>query len=142
MRETKSLRYSREQETDPYKRRFTWPKWNRTVTVLDVHQLFARLPEFTGWTADRHLQASRDYLNVAHSYRQCQSDLIARGSRLYGDDGALIAGGFREHWPDALKDAIRVHAHGATDFSDKSLAHWQAAGRRVATWRQERERWQ
>ena len=136
MRETAAIRANRILESDPYQRRFTWPKWNRLVTVTDVYQLFRSLPEFADWTPARHLQISGDYLAMAQMYRDTAAALIARGEKIYGTDSSLIAGGFREAWPDALKDAIRVHSYGASDFELKSLAHWQAAGKRIETWRQ------
>ena len=135
MRDTNALRLARENEPDPYRRRFPFPKWNGTVTVLQKPRLFARLPEFDTWTRERHEQVAREYLNMAACYSATANRLADYFVGVYGTDSALIAGGFREHWPDAAKDAMRVHNYGASDFYDKSLAHWQASGKRLQTWK-------
>ena len=127
-------------EPDPYRRRFRMPKWNGPITVTDDHRLFRRLPEFSDWTKARHEGAARDYCAQASSYNQIWRELVDRSLAIYGNgDGVLISGVYRDHFPDAVKDALRVHAHGASDFSAKSLAHWRAAGRTLDTWRQYRD---
>ncbi len=140
MRDTNALRSARDNERNPYERRFTFPKWTRTVTVLDEHRLFARLPEFSGWSKARHEQTARDYLAAMRDTRTLHNAILAIYERHLGTDGPLISGGFREPWPDYAKDYCRYHAQRTTEFSAMSLAHWQAAGKRIATWREERDR--
>ncbi|HXU02810.1 MAG TPA: hypothetical protein VN903_17715 [Polyangia bacterium] len=122
-------------DPNPYTRRFRFPKWNGTITVLQEPRLFRRLPEFSHWTKLQHVQAAQDYLAYATAYLHTGASLVQYGDKTYGTDGPLISGGFRPHWPEPLKDAIRLHLHGATTFHDQSVAHWRAAGRHLSTWR-------
>ena len=140
MRETNAIRQARAAEVDPYKRRFTWPKWNRTVTVCDVYQLFRHLPEFAGWTRGRHEAIAYDYLAQAIASRRVLADILTRYEKVYGTQGPLIAGGIRDHWPAHAKDFVRAEWNRINAWTDQSIAHWQAAGRRVATWREMRDR--
>ena len=124
---------------DPLARRFSFPKWNRSVTVLDEPSLFSRLPEFADWTRDRHLAAAIDYLSIATVTSRMHAQIVRTGEDSFGTDGALISGGFRDHWPSATKDAIRTLAQASSDQVDRSLAHWRASGRTVQTWRAKRD---
>jgi len=135
MRDTNALRLARENERDPYRRRFTFAKWTRTVTVLDEYRLFPRLREFADWDKARHAKVAIEYLAVAHADRAVWTDVLRRYETLYGTEGTLISGGFRDHWPEFAKDACRYFGQRYHDFTSRSLAHWQASGRRTATWR-------
>jgi hypothetical protein len=126
---------------DPHARTFSMPKWNRGVRVTDDHRIFRRLPEFSGWTKDRHYRVAVDYLAAASVTRDTYQAAINRAFAAYGDgDGVLISGVIRDHFPDPIKDSLRVLAHEISAHSDKSLAHWRASGRRVQTWRDLRDR--
>lgn len=140
MRDTKALRDARDRELDPYARRFTYPKWTRTVTVLDVYQLFRRLPEFSSWDKARHERVAREYLIHALVHQRVQTDVLTRYAAVFGDHGPLISGGFRDHWPDVAKDNARMLARQLDTFMSRSIAHWQASGRQLATWRDLRDR--
>ena len=135
MRETNAIRGARATERDPYRRKFTSPRWTRLVTVLDEPRLMNRLPEFAEFDKARHMEVSREYLELAHAYQDIVAILTDRAFQLYGDHGPLISGCVREHFPDATKDVLRVHNHGASDFASKSLTHWLAAGKHLAMWR-------
>lgn len=139
MRDTQALRAAREAEIDPYRRRFTWPKWNRTVTAIDVPQLFRRLPEFASWTRARHEALSRAYLDQYLADCAVYADLLTRYERIHGTAGSLISGGFYSSWPEYARDSCRYMARRTSDFADRSFAHWQAAGRQDFTWRRLRD---
>lgn len=137
MRDTAALRTARLLETDPYRRQFAFPKWNRYVTVTDEHSLFARLPEFDGWTSAQHEAIARQYAVLSAAERGMWLQLVTIGARTFGDgNGVLISGVYREHWPDRLKHDLRTLAHSEGEYSARSFAHWQAAGKRLATWRE------
>lgn len=136
MRDTKALQAARDSEPDPYKRRFPFSKWTRTVTVLDVPQLFKRLPEFSAWKPVDHERTARQYLAQLLADEQVYRDILTRYEKQFGDSGPLISGGFRDNWPDYAKDACRFFAHRLTQFSDISHAHWRAAGKHSQTWRE------
>ncbi len=135
MRDTNALKAARDSETDPYRRRFTFPKWNRTVTVTDEPSLFARLPEFTGWTSQRHQNIAHEYAVLSTVEDKMHADIVKRAEAVWGSHGPLVSGIVRDHFHDAVKDALRHLAHSASDYLGKSLAHWKAAGFRQHTWR-------
>lgn len=136
MRDTKALQAARDAERDPYARRFTFPKWNRTVTVEDEPRLFRRLPEFANWTKARHKAVAREYKAIAAVDRAIYGQCVTIAERLYGTDGPLISGVHRDHYPEDTKETLRYFARRVGDFSSKSLAHWAAAGLTIKTWRQ------
>lgn len=135
MRDTNALRAARAAESDPYRRRFTAAKWNRTVTCVDVPILFRRLPEFAAWTKPQHVQAANEYATLSIVADGAWQALVSIARKTYGDHGALISGVYRDHFPDAIKTALRSYAHTSTHYADISGAHWRAAGRTIATWR-------
>lgn len=141
MRDTKALQTARESERNPYARRFPYPKWNVTVTVLDEYRLFPRLPEFTGWTHAQHVAVAIEYLTLAHITNGMYGATCDAMIRAFGDgSGVLVSGVYRDHFPETVKTDLRTLAHTATDYHARSLAHWQASGRRLTTWRAMRDR--
>lgn len=123
------------EKRDPYKRLFKVAKWNRLIPVTDDHRLFARLPEFAGWTKAKHEQVARDYFNISRIEEGMYGELISLGLRLFGDgNGVLISGVYREHWPELFKADLRQLAHSYREYSSRSLVHWRAAGKRRETW--------
>lgn len=135
MRDTKALRAARESETDPYKRRFTYPKWTATITVCQEHRLFSRLPEFAGWTREQHAQTAENNLIIAKAEDGQYGELVSYGLRLFGEgDGRLISGCYRSHWPELFKNTLRTLAHSSGEHYSRSLAHWYAARKTRATW--------
>ena len=67
-------------------------------------------------------------------------DAIRDAKAVYGDgNGQLISGIYRAHFPNETKESLRMLARETSELSARSLAHWQAAGRRVETWRRLRD---
>ena len=130
MRDTATTKTARDNEPDPYARRFPYPKWNRFVTVLDEPALFRRLPEFMGWTKNQHLELAKQYRHDAREIDSWWQSLVCFGISRYGNQGALISGVYRDHWPEQLKDALRGLAQMGTRYRAISYAHWEAAGKR------------
>jgi hypothetical protein len=136
MRDSKALRQARENEPDPYRRRFAVRGWNVAVTVCEEHRLFRALPEFRGWTKDRHQRMADEYATLSRVTDQMYGALTTMMVCTYGDgNGNLISGCYRDHFPHAVKDDLRHLAHTATDYRSRSSAHWRAAGRTMQTWR-------
>ncbi len=131
-----------EYDRNAYARRFGVPRWNRTVTVCEVPRLFRRLPEFAHWSKSDHVRAAKDWLIAAVMMGQQYDQAVADALERFGDQGSLISGVVREHFPRAVKDRLRVLAHETTSMTDRSRAHWQAAGKWVQTWRTLREHMQ
>ncbi len=121
---------------DPYLRQFTYPKWSRTVRVTDEHKLFRYLPEFSSWTKAQHYQEALDALQQARAIDSAYQEAVQDALRTYGSQGSLISGIVRDHFPDEVKDLLRSRARALTYHRDRSVAHWQAAGKRLQTWRQ------
>lgn len=127
-------------DTAPYDRRVSMPKWNGPISVRQDHRVFTRLPEFASWSRSQHakaaLAAAYASQHTTQQYLAAVKDTLA----IYGDgSGVLISGIVRDHFPKPVKDRLRLLAHYATEQSDLSASHWQAAGRRLATWRRMRE---
>lgn len=139
MRETQAIRDARDREPNPYRRRFTWPGWNRTINVVEEPGLFKRLPEFQIYTRADHVTLSAALLNNAIAYDQELSDRSTAALQIFGNHGSLISGCVRGHFPAATKNELRDLARAARESFDRSLAHWRAAGRRVETWRRLRD---
>lgn len=55
--------------------------------------------------------------------------LVQLARARYGDHGALISGVYRAHFPDAVKDELRVLARKATALRDAAAAEWRKTGR-------------
>lgn len=125
----------------PYHRRLPFPKWNGLISVLQDHRLFARLPEFASWTRDDHYKAAIASLDASERTRQAYKAAIKDAFSVYGEgDGRLISGVVRGHFPESTKESLRFLAGEIGELADRSLAHWQASGRRVGTWRGLRNR--
>jgi len=111
---------------DPmYARHFKMPKWNRKVTVLDTPDVAVRhwselgIPRLKG----AHQQRADYFRDLLSRFQAEHQRLIDEGERAYGKHGSLIAGGFREDWPPALKDRIRFVSYGSSLLSDAARLH-------------------
>lgn len=122
-------------DMNAYTRRQRFPKWNTEPNTLMEYRLMRRMPEFRGWSKVQHVSAALQWAYVAAVAVARHQHLLRIGETAYGTDGALIAGGFREHWPDDVKDQIRAIARYASFADSASLAHWRTAGRTDGTWR-------
>lgn len=122
-------------DPDPYRRRFTFPKWTRFVTVCDEPALFGMLPEFAGWRKADHVRRSDELMAAGKECADLRSAVIDAALEEYGSHGSLISGCVREHFPELVKDRLRSLAVAQNDAFDRSLAHWRKAGRRAETWR-------
>ena len=120
---------------DPYRRRFHVPKWNGAVRVTQVPSLFGRLPEFAGWTRVQHKAEAIRLLQASRVQDGIYQRKVRIALKRYGNHGPLICAVVRDHFPESVKVQLRM-AYGITELQDRSLAHWQAAGCRLQTWRQ------
>jgi hypothetical protein len=117
---------------DPYRRRFTFPKYNGTVTVLEKPGLMRYLPEFADWSRDMHEITALEYEQAAITARAMHETALSGYLRAYGDgDGRFISGGGRVHWPGQVIASLGDMARRVTALEDTARAHWKAAGRRA-----------
>jgi len=108
-----------------YAVRYPFPKWNIRPTVLQEPRLFPRV--FPELSSTDHAQLSETFESKARRISEKHHQLLERGRRLYGTEGSLISGGFREHWPEKIKNEVRQLAHASTLLADASRAHAKAA---------------
>jgi hypothetical protein len=108
-----------------YSQRFKMPKWNRKVTVLDTPDVAIRHWNELGIPRSKNAHAQRaDYFRDLRSRFEAEHQrLLNEGEQTYGKNGPLIAGGFREDWPSALKDRIRFVSYGLSLLSDATRLH-------------------
>jgi len=109
--------------------------WTRSITILDDHRLFKRLPQFASWTRDQHLAEANTAMEQASTLDCAYARLVTFALATYGDHGPLISGVIRDHFPVETKSILRTLCHGASRERARSLAHWQASRRTVANWR-------
>lgn len=128
-------------ERNPYDRRFHRPlQWNTDVTVLMEHRLFRRLPEFNTWTREQHAREARYALGTALALENTYFLLVRTAEETYGNQGPLISGIVRDHFPDEVKHTFRELVRRVSREFDRSIVHWHAAGKQIHTWRAMRDR--
>lgn len=120
---------------NPYERRYRVPKWNGLVTALEDHRILRVIPEFDWWTRDDHRRRALRLVALARGMEQERASIAERAVAEYGDDGPLVSGVYREHFPAHVKDRLRYLCQAAAEYLKAGLAHWQAAGLRPATFR-------
>ena len=111
---------------DPmYSRHFKMPKWNRQVTVLDTPTVAVRHWNELGIprSKDAHAQRADHFRDLRSRFQAEHQRLLKEGQQAYGKNGPLIAGGFREDWPSALKDRIRFVSYGYSLLGDATRLH-------------------
>ena len=111
---------------DPmYVKRFKMPKWNIKPTVLTSHDVAIRHWNELGIprSKDAHAQRADHFRDLRNRFEAEHQRLLNEGAQTYGKNGPLIAGGFREDWPSALKDRIRFVSSGTSILSDATRLH-------------------
>lgn len=129
--------------THPYDVQFTARYgWTKNITVLDDARVFKLLPQFAGWTRQEHYREALYALRAATILETAYCALAHHALCVYGHEGSLISGIVRDHFPVETKDTLRSLTIRYSREERRSMAHWQASGRRLATWRNERTRLQ
>lgn len=117
-----------------YATRIAFRGWNIRPTVLQEPRLFPRI--FPELDRGGHEQRAKHFAAEGKKVRAEWHGALERAEKKYGSHGALISGGFRDHWPEVVKDKIRELAHDQTKLFEAAEAHWKAAGKRPAPpWR-------
>ena len=118
-----------------YAERHHFRGWNINPDVLQEPRLFAKV--FPELSAEDHRKLSDKFGAKMRTVTAQHQKWVARGEKTYGADGALISGGFREHWPEGVKETIRRLARAAATYGAAYAAHQKAAklrNRTRATW--------
>jgi hypothetical protein len=84
---------------------------------------------------ERRSQEAIGCLGAAKALRQTRASWVRDAFQQYGDQGSLISGIEREHWPEELKDRLRTNAREIGQAVADAYKCWRKAGRRVHTLR-------
>ena len=74
-------------------------------------------------------------LAEAKMLRQIRAQHLRVIFAVHGDQGSLISGVERDHFPEPIKDMLRSNARAIGAAIEDSLIFWRMAGRRRSTWR-------
>ena len=74
-------------------------------------------------------------LAEAKTLRQIRAQRLRVIFAAHGDQGSLISGIERDHFPEPIKDMLRSNARAIGVAVEDSLIFWRMAGRRRSTWR-------
>jgi hypothetical protein len=115
-----------------YTERHRAPKWNTDVRLLTSGAPIAIVRrQFPGWSADDHMDAARLHASERDRLTKLWHGAVRRATERYGSPPVYISAGVSEIFPDTVNDRIRAYAHGVTDESTASYAHYSATGKRT-----------
>lgn len=115
-------------DDEKYTHRYKWPKWNRTVSVLDdIPALTRRV--FSDYTKQDHLEAAALHARLREEAAGEHGRKVRAALRTYGDEGQWVSGVGRSHFPERTKDDLRFLAQMASLHHAASIAHWHAVKR-------------
>jgi len=88
-----------------------------------------------------------DHQRLASGYQRLHDRLLSQHERIaaaalkkHGDQGPLVSGVVRGHFPAATKEKLRTAAHTASKAGDAAVAHYYASGGRKPFWQWRDER--
>jgi hypothetical protein len=90
---------------------------------------------------DQHTLDALGCLGAARNLRITRASWLREAFATYGDQGSLISGIEREHFPEELKDRLRTNARAIATAVDDAFVCWRKAGRRTATLRRELDKY-
>ena len=110
---------------DVYVRRVRMPKWNVPVTMLMEPKVAIRYN--TSWgiptSKSAHSQRADMFVDLAQKLTDEWNATVSLAAEAYGDQGSLISGVYRDHFPDSVKDRLRFLAYGSTMAKDAARLH-------------------
>ena len=108
-----------------YVRRVQMPKWNLPVTMLMEPKVAIRYNTSWGIPTSKSAHAQRvDYFSdLAQKLDHEWNATVDLAVEAYGDQGSLISGVYRDHFPNDVKDRLRFLAHGKTMAIDAARLH-------------------
>jgi hypothetical protein len=88
-------------------------------------------------TKQEHIDTSIALARMAQQWTNAWNETVNMAAKEYGDgDGKLISGIYRSHYPETIKNALRLMCKLGNECTDNSLKHWTiGARRRAITWR-------
>lgn len=117
---------------DSYVERVPMPKYNGTTTILREPRAAVRHANRLGipTSKDAHRQRAEYFEALATTLDNAWQDLVRRCIDLFGNQGALVSGIYREHFPPEAQSRLRFLSHGHTMAKDAwRLHHYLATTR-------------
>jgi len=107
-----------------YVKPYKMPKWNVQPTMLREPQVVLHhLPHGISTSKSANAQRADHFERLRATVDTQWQKLLEAASKLYGAHGAIVSGGFRDHFPNAVKDRIRFLAHASTMLGDAVKLH-------------------
>jgi hypothetical protein len=107
-----------------YVKPYKMPKWNINPTMLNEPQVVLHhMPHGISTSKNANAQRAEHFEKIRAQVDNQWQKLLEGASKLFGAHGTIVSGGFREHFPEAVKDRIRFLAHGSTMLGDAVKLH-------------------
>jgi len=108
-----------------YVRKVRMPKWNVPVDMLMEPKVAIR--HNTSWgiptSKSAHAQRADYFAELASELENECNATVDMAVQTYGNQGSLISGVYRDHFPTNLKDRLRFLSHGKTMAQDAARLH-------------------
>ena len=123
---------------DPrYYERRRWPKWNVQPNVLLARESRLTRAMFPELSKTDHERLAREFALKAGEERARQQHYLDKAIATYGDlprGKTPTSGIYNDAFPERVKDRLRQYWRDINDYTDASVAHHAASGKRIA-WR-------
>jgi len=108
-----------------YVRQVRWPKWNKTVSMLEEPKVAVRYALDWGIPTSKsgHAQKADYFDNLAQKMNNEWQHAVNLAIEAYGNQGSLISGVYSDHFPDDVKQRLRFLAHGNSLALDAAHLH-------------------
>lgn len=83
----------------------------------------------------QHTLEALGCLEAAKDLRKLRATMVQDAMTIYDWKGPLTSGCEQTHWPEEIKDLLRVNAQAIRLSTDHALKCWRQAGRRNETLR-------
>ena len=110
---------------DIYDRQVRMPKYNNTVSMLREPKVAIRHALDWGIPTSKsaHAQKADFFADLASKMDAEWNATVSLAVEAYGDQGSLISGVYRDHFPDDVKQRLRFLAHGKNLAADAARLH-------------------
>lgn len=110
---------------DIYERQVHWPKWSKTVSMLEVPQVAIKHAMDWGISTSKseHAQKANFFADLASKMDAEWNATANLAVEAYGDQGSLISGVYRDHFPDDVKQRLRFLNSGKNLAADAARLH-------------------
>ena len=110
---------------DIYERQVHMPKWNGTVSMLTEPKVAIRHAMDWGIPTSKsaHAQKADFFCDLARKMEDEWNATVSLAIEAYGDQGSLISGVYRDHFPDDVKQRLRFLAHGKSLAQEACALH-------------------